>query len=63
MVFNFGLAFAISVQVLMLIVVIKETVRVKFSKKTLNEFTLKPYYLINIYLLSQIIQNSHQLAR
>jgi len=52
MVFSFGLAYAISVQVLMLIVVIKETVRVKFSKKTLNVFTLKPYYLINIYMLS-----------
>lgn len=57
--FQWMLSFAISFAVCVLILTIGKTVKIKFSRnKTRNTLTLKPYYALNLYLVSKIVQKS-----
>jgi hypothetical protein len=61
--FPFMLALAISVNVCVLLLTVFLGMRVKFSKtRSINELTLKPYYLLTFYLFCQIIQHSCTMA-
>lgn len=60
--FYFALSFAIGIATLVLIISLHETVKIKFSKtKTKNAFTMKPYYLIDLYIFCSLIENSMRL--
>lgn len=61
--FHFTLAYAIGLEVCVLGVGIVQATKIKFSSnKTKNAFTLKPYYLLELYLCARILIDSVTIA-
>jgi predicted transporter len=61
--FHFTLAYAIALEVCVLGVGITQAFLIKFSNRgTKNAFTLKPYYLLNLYLFARILIDSSSLS-
>jgi hypothetical protein len=51
-------SFAVSTAVLILLVSITVTTKLKFQRGlTINHFTMKSYYIIDLYLFCKIIEN------
>ena len=58
MIFEWVLALSISVSVCVLLAAITITFKIKFTQQiTKNIFTIKPYYLTDLYLLGKIVEH------
>lgn len=54
--YHYGIAFSLGLSITVLLAIITETLRVKFSKTiTHHKLTLKPYYMTSVYMFFSII--------
>lgn len=62
--YHYGIAFSLGLSITVLLAIISETLRVKFSKTiSHHKLTLKPYYMTSVYIFLSIIGVSFYLHK